>query len=107
MYLTQMCVFVPCNANFIVAVLKTEICRPKNKVKPSNFVVIKGCVNFLRMFRVLQKKNCFVCKMIYDFLRQKYKVDHQILRNFLTQLISRILFISKITIHFSHFKIQK
>ena len=94
MYLTQMCVFVPCNANFIVAVLKTEICRPKNKVKPSNFVVIKGCVNFLRMFRVLQKRIAseasFVCKMIYDFLRQKYKVDHQILRNFLTQLISRI-----------------
>lgn len=46
MYLTQMCVFVPCNANFIVAVLKTEICRPKNKVKPSNFVVIKRLREF-------------------------------------------------------------
>ena len=98
---------MPCNANFIVAVLKTEICRPKNKVKPSNFVVIKRLREFSSNVPSFTKKNCFVCKMIYDFLRQKYKVDHQILRNFLAQLISRIWFISKITIHFSHFKIQK
>ena len=63
------------------------------------------------MLRVLQKRIASeassVCKMIYDFLRQKYKVDHQILRNFFAQLISRVLFISKITIHFSHFENSK
>ena len=58
MYLTQMCVFVPCNANFIVAVLKTEICRPKNKVKPSNFVVIKRLREFSSNVPSFTKKNC-------------------------------------------------
>ena len=40
----KMCVFVPCNANFIVAVLKWKKKKSvgqKNKMKPSNFVVIK------------------------------------------------------------------
>ena len=54
----KMCVFVPCNANFIVAVLKTEICRPKNKVKPSNFVVIKRLRVFSSNVTSFTKKNC-------------------------------------------------